>query len=755
MKAIWKIFITDLKNIGTNWVAMVLIGGLIILPSLYAWFNIAASWDPYGNTDQIPIGIVNEDEGATVRDQEIHAGDEVVKSLKENRSLDWKFVDREKAMDKLEYGNYFAVIVIPKNFSESLGTVISDQPEKADVEYYVNEKINAIAPKITEKGASAIVEQVTSNFISTVNEIIFEIFNDLGVEIEKNLPDIEKFEDYLFTLEKNLPEIHDKLNQTSEDANSAGDLINKAQDVLPRAKEVTSSGLKTIDNTTNFLNQAEDRLNKISPQIDKDLEKIQKMVSDTNSFVHEIDTSSIEFGEEKQISDSINSQIEKTLQSIGTIKGALKQVQEQNISNAPSNEQENQPDEGENEEENENETEKETENNIQVNPNQETINKAISELENMEQQLTNLQTQGSEIKSLAEKRKGQVEEAFSSIKERSETVNERVDAFVKEYKETIEPTVRNEVASAKQTLTEAREILVGIQSTIPEVESILNRTEGNLGDGKETLNKVLGEFPYINDKVNELANRIRNIQKDTDINEIIQLLQNNPEAEKGFFAEPVVLNQHKVFPIENYGTGMTPFYTVLSLWVGGLLLISLMSTEIHGPRAENYTGRQIYFGRLLTFLSIGLFQTLIVTLGDLYLLDVNIKEPLWFILFGILCSAVFVTMVYTVVSVFGDVGKAIAIIMLVLQIAGSGGTYPVVLLPKFFQVISPFLPFTYAVGIMREAVGGIVWEKVAHDVVFLVIFAILALILGGVLKNAINKMTHVLGEKARESGLFH
>lgn len=525
--------------------------------------------------------------------------------------------------------------------------------------------------------------------------------------------------------------------------------------MLPRAKEVTSSGLKTIDNTTNFLNQAEDRLNKISPQIDKDLEKIQKMVSDTNSFVHEIDTSSIEFGEEKQISDSINSQIEKTLQSIGTIKGALKQVQEQNISNAPSNEQENQPDEGENEEENENETEKETENNIQVNPNQETINKAISELENMEQQLTNLQTQGSEIKSLAEKRKGQVEEAFSSIKERSETVNERVDAFVKEYKETIEPTVRNEVASAKQTLTEAREILVGIQSTIPEVESILNRTEGNLGDGKETLNKVLGEFPYINDKVNELANRIRNIQKDTDINEIIQLLQNNPEAEKGFFAEPVVLNQHKVFPIENYGTGMTPFYTVLSLWVGGLLLISLMSTEIHGPRAENYTGRQIYFGRLLTFLSIGLFQTLIVTLGDLYLLDVNIKEPLWFILFGILCSAVFVTMVYTVVSVFGDVGKAIAIIMLVLQIAGSGGTYPVVLLPKFFQVISPFLPFTYAVGIMREAVGGIVWEKVAHDVVFLVIFAILALILGGVLKNAINKMTHVLGEKARESGLFH
>src|SRR5690625_4537761 len=178
MKHVWNIYKNDVNNIGKNWVAALLIGGLILLPSLYAWFNIGASWDPYGQTDQIPIGVVNEDEGAMVRDQEIHAGDEVVESLKENRSLDWKFVVREKAMDKLEYGNYFAVIVIPENFSESLGTVISDQTEKADVEYYVNEKINAIAPKITEKGASVIVEQVSSNFISTVNGIIFEIFND-------------------------------------------------------------------------------------------------------------------------------------------------------------------------------------------------------------------------------------------------------------------------------------------------------------------------------------------------------------------------------------------------------------------------------------------------------------------------------------------------------------------------------------------------------------------------------------------------
>lgn len=130
MKASWNLFLMDMKSIGKNWAAIIVIVGLIILPSLYAWLNIEASWDPYAKTDQIPIGIVNEDKGAAVRDQDIHVGDEIVHTLKENRSMDWQFVNRKKAMNKLEYGDYFAVLIIPENFSEKLGTVISAQPKR-------------------------------------------------------------------------------------------------------------------------------------------------------------------------------------------------------------------------------------------------------------------------------------------------------------------------------------------------------------------------------------------------------------------------------------------------------------------------------------------------------------------------------------------------------------------------------------------------------------------------------------------------
>src|SRR5690625_163786 len=167
MKNSFKIFFRDLKNIGTNWVALVILGGLVFLPSLYAWLNIGASWDPYGQTDQLPIGIVNEDVGEMIRDESVHAGDEIVDSLKDNDSMQWHFLDQDKAMDQLKKGDLFAVVVIPEDFSKSLGTVLQAHPEKANVEYYVNEKLNAIAPKITEKGASVIVEEVSRDRKST------------------------------------------------------------------------------------------------------------------------------------------------------------------------------------------------------------------------------------------------------------------------------------------------------------------------------------------------------------------------------------------------------------------------------------------------------------------------------------------------------------------------------------------------------------------------------------------------------------
>ncbi|WP_277674175.1 YhgE/Pip domain-containing protein [Piscibacillus halophilus] len=731
MKNSMHLYLKDLKNISTNWVAAILIGGLMILPSLYAWMNIEASWDPYGQTDQIKVGVVNNDTGSTVRDEEIHVGNELVEQLKDNDSMDWQFVDEETAMDKVEYGDYYAVIVIPDDFSEKLGTVINDQPTKAEVNYYVNEKINAIAPKITDKGATTIVEEISSSFISTVNGVIFDMFNQLGHELQSSLPDIRQFEDYVFTIEEKLPEIKEVLDESLSDAENAEVMIHDALNLIPRVEEASNQGLSTVNETLNFINDAEERLDEIAPRVNEDLNTIQQAIQDTNEFLESVEPSSMDLLDMNEQMNNWNEQINSTVTSIETVEEILQQIQEEQESGEDSGEDSGQSEEN----------------------NQEQIENALNELAAMKATLQELQNQLNQVDEMIAEHNQELEDMMANLRETAQFTNERLDAFITEYKETIEPRVREEIQHAKSSLESAKSILTKVQNTIPEAQNILNRTATNLADGEDLLESVLAEYPYINTKINELADEIRQIQGETDLEEIIELLQNDPEAEESFFEEPVKLNQNKLFPIENYGTGMTPFYTVLAIWVGGLLLVSLLATDPH--HIEPYTGRQIYFGRLLTFVTIGMIQTIIVTLGDMYLLGVNVQEPVWFILFGLLSSFVFITIVYTLVSVFGDIGKALAIVFLVLQIAGAGGTYPVDLLPEFFQSIHSFLPFTYAINLMREAVGGIVWTKVQHDAAILSTFGLVALLVGALFKARLNKYTHQLMKKSRETGLFH
>lgn len=724
MRKSWSIFITDVKNISHNWVAAVLIGGLIFLPSLYAWFNIYAAWDPYGKTSQLPVAVVNEDVGADVRGEHIDVGAQLVDTLKENRDMDWRFTTRVKAMERIDYGDYFAVLIIPEDFSEKLGSVISDHPEKAEIDYYVNEKINSIAPKITEKGASFIVDKVSREFISTVNGIIFDLFNQLGIELQRDMPDIEKFENYIFDMEKQLPQIHDLLKSTTRDAVSAQDLIHKAQKKMPTAKQSIADGLATVNHTLSFLDNAETRLNEIAPKVKSDLQRASEISKETNEFLGKVNNVKLDFAEIDRVKEQLDAKMTETIQNVGSVEADLRWLQDV----ATSEEQPNAE-------------------------RQERLQKAIDKTMNLQNLLGEAQTNANALNGLVEGRQQQLKQTLLDLEKLSENTTVRLDQFLAEYKNTIEPTVIAETARAKKTLQQAKSLLTSIQSTVPEVERILASTSKHITEGTKLSEKALNEYPYIADRVGNLADKIRTIQGETDITEIIQLLRNDPQAERSFFEEPILLNENKLFPIENYGTGMTPFYTVLSIWVGCLLLISLLATDVEN--VDGMSSRHIYAGRLFTFLAIGLLQTIIVTVGDLIILGVHAKDPVWFIVFGLFISTVFIIFVYTLVSLFGDVGKALAIIMLVLQIAGSGGTYPVVLLPRFFQWINPGLPFTYAIDLMREAVGGIVWQRIITDVTFLLITGIVFLLIGIFLKKIVNRKTHQLLRKSRESGLFH
>lgn len=712
MKKIFPLYKRDIHSIVTNIMSIVLIGGLIFLPSLYAWLNIKASWDPYAQTDQIPLGFVNEDVGATVRGEEIDVGKKLVDNLKKDTNFNWHFVDRKEAMEELEYGNYYAVIVVPEDFSETLGSVVKAEPEKATMEYYVNEKINAIAPKITDKGASVIVEEISSEFISTVNGIIFEMFNDIGLELEESIPEIELFEEYVFTLEEELPNIHDKLVEMDEQLTHASNMLDVANEKIPQAKEVTKKGLDAIQKTSTFLNEVEEKLKAISPALKEEVKEIEAVFKDVNEKRAEIEEAIKEELEEIDV-ESIESELPKITEDIDGIIASLQEMQN-NL-----------------EEENEE------------------IETLITTLESMKEDIATVQGKTDDIKAFIENN----EQFFKDLQESIGSVTDiDLQAFVEKYEDEIEPKMLAEIHAGQETVNEAKGMINDISNAIPEIEKMLNETDTKIDEGQEALDTLFSVYPQVQDRVNTLADTIREVQDEADMQEIIDLLLNDPEKEKGFFAEPVVLHKNEVFPIPNYGTGMTPFYTVLSLWVGGLLLISLLSPNV--PEEDTLSPKVVYTGRMLTFMTIGLLQTVIVTLGDIFILGVEVSSPFWFVIFGLLISLVFMSIVYTAIALLGDVGKAVAIILLVLQIASSGGTYPVVLLPEFFQAVNPFLPFTYGVDLMREAVGGIIWKRAFFDIGALIIFAAISITVGVFLKGPIQtKMKKLIQSKGGR--LFH
>ncbi|KUF34179.1 MULTISPECIES: YhgE/Pip domain-containing protein [Lysinibacillus] len=757
---VFQIYTKDIRNIVTNWVVAVIIGGLIFLPSLYAWLNIYASMDPYAHTANMKIAIVNEDKGTTVRDDAINVGKEVIENLRTNNSFTWELETEKQALAQLKNGEYFAAIVIPHDFSEKLTSILTDQPTKAHIDYYVNEKKNPIAPKITSKGASVLTQQVSNEFVSTVNGTLFSIFNTIGVEMERDIPDFRKFENYVFTIEQHLPDINSFLTQASTQGQDANQLLNQALTQIPQVEQLTTDGLTTIQKGLHLVNEADVLFNELSPVIKQDVATVQTIAQHFSDIINKLNNIDLDPSSFAQTKEALQQQLttakDNITNSIQTLEALQKLIQadaltrqqlEKSLTTIINSLQEN------NAEENQSLIEQLTtiREALQHQPSFiDSTTNALSALQQLHALHDDVLNKLAQVKPID---KEVIKQDIVAIQNMAQNATTNLQKFLSYYNDSLEPQIRSTLASAKQTLTNASAMLTDVKQFIPQATAKLSQAKNTLGTANNAIQKIQTEFPTLSSKIKELATKLRTLEEEADIAEIVQLLKNDVNAERDFFEEPIKLQEHRLFPIANYGTAMTPFYTVLSIWVGCLLLISLLSVNLHGN--SSYSIRDIYFGRLLTFGTFSFIQTLIITIGDTFLVDGSIQAPVYFILFGLFISLVFITVVYTLVSVFGNVGKALAIVMLVLQIAGSGGTYPVELLPRFFQIINPFLPFTYAIELMREAVGGIIWSTVWVDLLFLAGFWFIFILFGFFLKKLLSeKMEHFMN-KTRGLDIFH
>ncbi|CBZ04816.1 YhgE/Pip domain-containing protein [Clostridium botulinum] len=717
MKNIFKIYKRDLQNIITNWVAIVVMLGLMILPSLYAWFNIKSSWDPYSNTKSISVAVVNKDKAAFFKGQSINVGEELVNKLKINKNIGWKFVDEKEAEKGVKYGKYYASIMIPEDFSYKILSITRDKQEKPTLIYSVNEKSNAVAPKITSKGVTTIQSEVTKTFVKTVNGIIFEMFNKLGIELEKGKPKLKDLINMIFYVNDKIPEINASIDKLEKGAITLEEFIEKINKDIPLIKDTINRALSAGDKTKLFLSKSKEGINNIAPYIKQDLIIARKINSTAEVLIEEgvdlIGKNSSKARENLLSSKDKLANVKEILNSILELIDIINKDKKNIIMNDFENKIKDMKE--------------------RVNNKIENINTVISSIDRGEKVSV---------------------EALNRLNNKANGIDSILEKTIEDFNPKIVPAINNVLNDLIVVADNTIQLLKNANENLPGATELLDKGYTGAEKGIKGIKILKSNLPSIEKSIGEVSNKLKTLDDDERLNEIIKLMKSNAKIESDFISNPVEIKENRIYPIPNYGSAMAPFFTTLSLWVGALILVSILSVEVKDIKgAKKLKVYEKYFGRYFTFMTIAIFQALIVSLGDIYLLKVYVSNKSIFILFSIFISIIFSMIIYTLVSVFGNVGKALGVILLVLQISASGGTFPIEVTPGFFQRINPLLPFTYAVSGMREAVGGVIEGILLRDIIILLIYFTLSILVALLLKKKLEKINKNFVKKFKESGL--
>ncbi|HDK7168117.1 TPA: YhgE/Pip domain-containing protein [Clostridium botulinum] len=717
MKNIFKIYRRDLQNIITNWVAIIVMLGLMILPSLYAWFNIKSSWDPYANTKSISVAVVNKDKAAVFKGQSINVGQELVNKLKINKNIGWKFVDEKEAEKGVKYGKYYASVMIPEDFSYKILSITRDKQEKPTLMYSVNEKSNAVAPKITSKGVTTVQNEVTKNFVKTVNGIIFEIFNKLGIELEKGKPKLKDLMNMIFYVNDKIPEINASIDKLEKGAITLEEFIEKINKDIPLIKDTINRALSAGDKTKLFLSKSKEGINNVAPYIKQDL-IIAKKINNTAEVLIGEGVGVIEKNSQQAKEDLVASKdkltnvkeiLNSTLELVDIINKDKKNIILNDFENRIKDMKE------------------------RVNNKIENINTVVSSIDRGEKVSV---------------------EVLNRLKNKANGIDSILKQIIEDFNPKIVPAINNVLNDLIVVADNTIQLLKNANENLPEATELLDKGYTGAEKGIKGIKILKSNLPSIEKSIGEVSNKLKTLDDDERLNEIIKLMKNNAKIESDFISNPVEIKENRIYPIPNYGSAMAPFFTTLSLWVGALILVSILSVDVKDIKgAKKLKVHEKYFGRYLTFMTIAIFQALIVSLGNIYLLKVYVSNKPIFILFSIFISIIFSMIIYTLVSVFGNVGKALGVILLVLQISASGGTFPIEVTPGFFQKINPVLPFTYAISGMRETVGGVIEGILLRDIVMLLIYFTLSILLALLLKKKLEKINKNFMRKFKESGL--
>lgn len=713
MRNIWKIINTDAHRIFSSVVVLVILMGLCVVPCLYAWFNVFSNWDPYGQsaTSRIRVAISNDDRGADLFGLEMKVGAQVVEGLEANKQIGWVFCDStDEALERVYSGDCYAALVIPEDFSKDIVSFLTLKFEHPTLKYYENGKKNAIAPKITGKAKTAVQEQVNVTFLQTLANGAAEVVNVLnanGLDAETTLQDLSK---RLVDLSMDLESAEAMLDSVSSLALSASTLMNASA-------RLTSSMADTVYLTADVSEDIGAHVTESTESAKQAVQIIEEAIAVANG----------------NLSSFLN-EMNQVTASQESLKNYLDENYTQTIGQALTDMQ----------------------------TSASAIADRMRDIPGLDLFRVQLEGLSTDLGALNSEMKAAVDNAdysgLDGIRSAVNRISENLGSLTDEAtlaSALLGEHIQNALTRIEQAAGDITEILIafgdglkGVTYKLSALSSAMINIQSGVLDAKSELQNARA-------KLLELADFLDALAGSEFLKEAIEVLSSGGDLLDTHLASPLKVSDEVFYPAEPYGTQMSPFYTVLALWVGALFCACLLKTEIReADRPKKLRMMQHYIGRYVLFLSCAMLQAIITVAGVLLYVEIDCAHPWYFALAGVVTSFCFVTINYVLAFTLGSAGLGASVIIMVVQVAGSGGTYPVEVLPKIFQILYPYMPFKFAMNAMREAVSGLYGTYFLDNIKAMLIIAAGCLVVGVVIYFPAKLLNDTLEKSKRATGVM-
>lgn len=736
MRNIIAIFKRDLSRIRGSVVALIVAVGLVIVPTLYAWFNIAGSWDPYGNTGNLKVAVANSDNGymSDLIPVRVNIGDTVVSALRENDQLDWRFVSESDAVEGVRSGEYYAAVVIPENFSSRMMTVFSSDAEHAEIVYYENQKANAIAPRVTDKAASTVRQQIDETFAKTIS--------DVGLATTSSLlefMDGDQIAAYAGNLSGTLAGAITTLRDASGSVDEFAGLLQSSTGLLDSTSDLLASAGTASKDAEALVGDAKTGLSGMHDALDAAVAAINQSLKDSagdyDAAAKAIDEA---FGAAGAHVSLTVTQLRDASADVAKRASDMRDVQDNILAVERDVEGSDLPEK----------LKAELVQKIDIVAN--TVGNVANQQELLAKHLSDaaasLETGAADARAKAQAVKDGIAEAKGSIGGVKDSYNATLKQQISDLSDAVADVARR-----------GSDMADDLGATVTDLSHAASALSDDLAGAHEVLAGASADLVSAADDLQRLKEGLDTAVTSGDLDRVRELIGSDPAALADALAAPVALDRQAVYHIKNYGSAMAPFYTTLSIWVAGIVLAAMLKANVDEADVKalgNPRLHELYLGRYAFFALLAFAQATLVCAGDLLFFGIQCEHPFQFMLVGWLAGFVFSNMIYTLTVSFGDIGKAIAVVLLVMQVAGSGGTFPIEMTADFFQAVYPFLPFTHAINAMHAAMAGAYGMEFWIELGTLSLYLIPSLALGLVFRRPVIRANRWIIEKLEETKLM-